>query len=180
MRHASVTLADQVAELSAAGGRWDAVFCSDMLNLPEFLALAPRQVRSLPVFDAARRQFGDRIDRWGYQETLDEYRAALGEADVFVSTARHEFFGISAVEAAAAGAMPVLPERLAYPEVFQLGEVRGAEALFYSGGAAGLADRLAELAGGGCFWPGAAEIVKPLAWPVVAAAMDDGVEDLPV
>ena len=101
---------DQVAELSAAGGRWDAIFCSDMLNLPEFLGFAPRAVRSRPSVayfhenqltypddrkDPRDIHFADRIDRWGYQETLDEYRAALGEADVFVSTARHASSSVS-------------------------------------------------------------------------------------
>jgi glycosyltransferase involved in cell wall biosynthesis len=33
-----------------------------------------------------------------------------------VSTAEHEFFGIAVVEAMAAGAFPVLPDRLVYPE----------------------------------------------------------------
>ena len=102
--------------------------------------------------------------------------------DAWSSHSRHEFFGISAAEAAAAGAMPVLPERLAYPEVFQLGKVQGAEALFYSGGAAGLADTLGALAGtlasGGRLWPGGGRIVEPLAWPELAAAMDDAIEAL--
>jgi len=33
-----------------------------------------------------------------------------------VSTAQHEFFGLAVVEAIAAGAFPVLPNRLVYPE----------------------------------------------------------------
>jgi glycosyltransferase involved in cell wall biosynthesis len=34
-----------------------------------------------------------------------------------VSTARHEFFGVAVVEAIAAGALPLLPHRLSYPEL---------------------------------------------------------------
>ena len=41
----------------------------------------------------------------------------LKESDIFISTADHEFFGIAAVEAVAAGCIPVVPEHLAYPEV---------------------------------------------------------------
>jgi len=34
-----------------------------------------------------------------------------------VSTAKHEFFGVAAVEAMAAGAIPVFPNALSYPEL---------------------------------------------------------------
>ena len=53
----------------------------------------------------------------GYLPTRAAYRRMLGRADVVVSTARHEFFGAGVVEAMAAGAWPVLPARLAYPEI---------------------------------------------------------------
>ncbi|MFQ5766933.1 MAG: glycosyltransferase, partial [Acidobacteriota bacterium] len=37
--------------------------------------------------------------------------------DIVVSTARQENFGVAVVEAVACGAWPVLPRRLAYPEL---------------------------------------------------------------
>ncbi len=46
-----------------------------------------------------------------------EYARLLGQSRVVVSTAHHEFFGISVVEAAVAGAFPLLPRRLSYPEI---------------------------------------------------------------
>ena len=95
-----------------------------------------------PVFQAARAALGDRVDRWGFV-SRQAYLEALGEADVFVSTALHEFFGLAAVEAAAAGAFLLLPRRLAYPEVFQ---AERHPAFFYDGSAGELADRLADLA----------------------------------
>ena len=46
-----------------------------------------------------------------------EYREILKKSDLVVSTARHDFFGVAISEAIASGARPVLPKRLAYPEL---------------------------------------------------------------
>ncbi|MFQ5491225.1 MAG: DUF3524 domain-containing protein [Phycisphaerae bacterium] len=56
-----------------------------------------------PVFEWARAFFGEHIDHWGYQASRAEYVAVLGDADVVVSTAEHEFFGLAVAEAVAAG-----------------------------------------------------------------------------
>ena len=48
MRHAAVTFARQLRETQYEDQQFDAVWCSDMLNLAEFLGLAPPSVRSLP------------------------------------------------------------------------------------------------------------------------------------
>lgn len=92
------------------------------------------------IFDKAKRRFASRIDRWGYQESRNEYVQVLREADVFVSTANHEFFGLSALEAAAGGTAVVLPDRLAYPEVFEK-DGKGRE-FFYDGSVDGLVEKL--------------------------------------
>jgi len=62
-----------------------------------------------------KKALGDRIVHYGWADE-DEYVRLLRSADVVVSTAYHEFFGISIVEAIYAGAFPVLPNRLVYPE----------------------------------------------------------------
>lgn len=49
------------------------------------------------------------LDRATYLETL-------GRADIMVSTARQEFFGVALTEAMAAGVLPIVPDRLVYPE----------------------------------------------------------------
>jgi len=61
-------------------------------------------------------RLGDRVEVVGQLERAG-YLDLLPRCEIVVSAARNEFFGISIVEAIAAGAMPVLPRGLAYPEV---------------------------------------------------------------
>jgi len=336
MRHAPITFARRTLDRIASGQSWDVLFCSDMLNLAEFLGLAPRQVRELPVvayfhenqltypvreerrrdlhfaftnittaeaatqvwfnsafhrdefidatagllkrmpdhaplelvgrlrdksfvcypgvspmpprgprrpgpmrvlwaarwehdknpeaffeamtilasrgvgfrlsvigeqfddrpavFDAARRQFGDRIDRWGRQPSGEAYTEALLDADVVVSTAIHEFFGIGVVEAVAAGAFPLLPHRLAYPEVLGLAPHDSQQAVvgcdetvrercFYDGSPTELAGRLEALSA--CVDRGEAlplsdvelrALVARFGWRSAATDLDDAID----
>jgi glycosyltransferase involved in cell wall biosynthesis len=71
-----------------------------------------------PVFDEARERLESRILKFGYVESREEYGEWLKRGDVVVSTAGHEFFGISVIEAVRAGCQPLLPARLSYPELF--------------------------------------------------------------
>lgn len=325
MRHSAVTLADDVTNLLAEGQRWDLIFCSDMLNLAEFLGLIPQEVSKLPtvayfhenqltyparfeserdyqfvmtnittalaadsawfnstfhmnsflqalptflakmpdyqlndvserigakavvypqginavnrnterkpgpvrilwaarwehdknpddffqalkilkekgvefrisvvgqhfrelpeVFDWAKNYFAENIDRWGYQQSRDEYEQVLLEADLIVSTAEHEFFGVSVVEAIAAGAWPVLPKRLAYPEIMGLDKNDKARDFFYNGTAQELADKLqilAESVDKNCLWTKnrlqAAQIVERFKWDRLAPVLDNALE----
>ncbi|MCB9754710.1 MAG: DUF3524 domain-containing protein [Myxococcales bacterium] len=139
-----------------------------------------------PEFAAARTWLSHHVDRWGYQARREDYARALAEADVVLSTADHEFFGIAMLEAVAAGCVPLAPARLAYPET--LGPVDGARARFFydpDGGALELAARLEALADavarGDALWPlGVApgELVARYRWPRVAADMDDAIAAL--
>jgi glycosyltransferase involved in cell wall biosynthesis len=61
---------------------------------------------------------GSRLAVLGEPEGRDAYAALLASADVAVSTARNEFFGLAMVEACYAGCWPVVPDRLAYPELY--------------------------------------------------------------
>lgn len=56
--------------------------------------------------------------KFGYRESKDEYVAILKSADVCLSTANHEFYGVSTLEAVWLGCVPLCPNRLAYPEFF--------------------------------------------------------------
>jgi glycosyltransferase involved in cell wall biosynthesis len=91
-----------VRELASGGG--------DFL-----LAVCGESFRQVPEeFLEAACDLGDRMIQFGHAP-LAGYRQILLNADVVVSTARQEFFGVSVMEAIAAGAWPLLPNRLSYP-----------------------------------------------------------------
>ena len=80
------------------------------------LAIAGRRAVSPPEsFNRLSDALGSRVVHFG-EAQLDHYRALLRSADVVISTARQEFFGIAITEAVYAGAFPLLPNRLVYPE----------------------------------------------------------------
>lgn len=68
------------------------------------------------AFDQAVTQFADALVHVGYADPATYYRL-LWQADITVSTAVHEFFGISILEAIACRTFPILPQRLSYPEL---------------------------------------------------------------
>ncbi len=68
-----------------------------------------------PEFEDVISALGDRLVHRGFAERT-RYEELLLSADVVLSTANQEFFGIGVVEGIAAGAHPVLPNRLVYPE----------------------------------------------------------------
>jgi glycosyltransferase involved in cell wall biosynthesis len=81
------------------------------------VALAGSNVRQMPAeFEAARERLGSRVVHYGRADAVT-YARLLWRADVVVSTAIHEFFGIAIVEAMYCRCFPVLPRLLAYPEV---------------------------------------------------------------
>jgi glycosyltransferase involved in cell wall biosynthesis len=107
--------------------RWEhdkdpAVFFRSMFRLaddgvPFRLAVCGENFRQVPEeFLEAERRLSGHIIHFGFAPE-EEYRRLLRAADVVVSTARQEFFGIAVVEATYAGARPVLPDRLSYPEL---------------------------------------------------------------
>jgi len=135
--------------------------------------LGEQAIRWPEVFDEAKAQLTDHIQHWGYQPDPADYAHALKQADVVVSTAWHEFFGLAIMEACSAGCLPLLPERVVYPELFDEAD------FFYDGSVEHLADRLAELADRkrrGALWQSdaskARETAGRYAWPRIAPALD--------
>ncbi|MGM0768577.1 MAG: tRNA-queuosine alpha-mannosyltransferase domain-containing protein [Pseudomonadota bacterium] len=89
----------------------------DQRALPFRLSVVGEQFRNHPrAFDQIRDQFGERIAHWGFLDSRGEYDQLLRQADVVISTALHDFQGLSMLEAMAAGCVPLAPDRLAYRE----------------------------------------------------------------
>ena len=70
-----------------------------------------------PVFETARDRVRDKVVHYGYVEDPAQYARWLHRADILPVTSRQDFFGVSLVEALYCGCYPLLPKRLAYPEL---------------------------------------------------------------
>jgi glycosyltransferase involved in cell wall biosynthesis len=89
----------------------------DQRSVPFRLSVVGERFRSYPkAFDRIREQFGHCIEHWGFLESRDDYDHLLRQADIVVSTALHDFQGLSMLEAMASGCVPLAPNRLAYRE----------------------------------------------------------------
>lgn len=81
------------------------------------LSVVGEQFRNSPAsFDQIRQRHGNRIFHWGFLPDREGYDRLLATADLVVSTALHDFQGLSVLEAMASGCVALTPNRLAYPE----------------------------------------------------------------
>lgn len=137
------------------------------------LVLAGERFRTVPgALDELADELPDRVEVNGYLP-LDEYRSMLLSADIVVSTARQEFFGISVVEAVAAGARPVLPRRLSYPWLIP---ARFHSDVLYDPG--GFTAALRRALDEDRLLDGLAESMMVFDWSVVAPRYDDALDRL--
>ena len=87
------------------------------------LSVVGQSYKKVPgEFETIKNAFSENILHWGYQEDREKYFSILASADVFLSSANHEFFGLSVVEAAICGCYPLLPNRIVYPEILNVAE----------------------------------------------------------
>jgi glycosyltransferase involved in cell wall biosynthesis len=87
-------------------------------GVPFDLAVLGENFAQVPVqFLKARDALGDRVVQFGYVERFDDYARWLRRGYVLPVTSIQDFFGASVVEAVYCGCRPLLPGRLAYPEL---------------------------------------------------------------
>ncbi|MDX2500456.1 MAG: glycosyltransferase, partial [Deltaproteobacteria bacterium] len=55
--------------------------------------------------------------QYGYVESREQFLKWLQQGSIIISTAEQENFGIAVIEAVRYGCLPLLPDRLAYPEI---------------------------------------------------------------
>ena len=102
------------------------------------LALAGENFRKQPQeFLEARTAFEDELVHFGFVPDFAGYARLLWSSHIMVSTATHEFFGMSSVEAMNCRCHPLLPDRLNYPSL--------ASGDFLYGDDGGLLEQLAAL-----------------------------------
>ncbi len=147
--------------------------------------LGQRFRQTPPIFDLAEERLAAQIDHWGFVDGRKAYLERLAWGDVVVSTAHHEFFGVSVVEAIAAGCVPLLPNRLAYPEILAPMAPELRARCFYDGSVDGLVAGLRDLhrraeADGGLqsLRQGALEATRCFHWPQLGPRLDGALEEL--
>ncbi len=95
------------------------------------LAVLGQSFRKRPaVFDEARKRLDGVTMHFGFVKDKGTYYQILKQGHFVVSTAHHEFFGISILEAVRAGCCPLVPDRLSYPELFDDQYRYGEDCLF--------------------------------------------------
>ncbi|MEL6924005.1 MAG: DUF3524 domain-containing protein [Bacteroidota bacterium] len=98
-------------------GFFQALFRLQEEAVPFRLVVLGDRYRKVPaIFAEAQRRLATEILHWGYAESFADYAHWLWRADLLPVTSNQDFFGGSVVEAIYCRCLPILPNRLAYPD----------------------------------------------------------------
>lgn len=98
-------------------GLFAALFQLAEAEIPFQLALCGQQYGKRPlIFEEAINRLDKQLIHVGFASG-EQYKSLLWQSDITISTAIHEFFGISVLEAVYCHTFPILPNRLSYPEI---------------------------------------------------------------
>lgn len=93
------------------------VQCMDAGYDFEVILLGESSSATSKKYETLINKLSEHIFHYGYVESREEYFSLLASADIVISTAIQENFGLSIVEAIQCGCFPLLPNRLSYPEL---------------------------------------------------------------
>jgi glycosyltransferase involved in cell wall biosynthesis len=82
----------------------------------KLVLLGERFKQSPEILNDFPSDFSEELLFNGYSSSVKDYAAWLWEADILPVTSNQDFFGASVVEAIYCNTMPILPNKLAYPE----------------------------------------------------------------
>ncbi len=74
--------------------------------------------QEMPCFTIAREKLNNQIVQFGFTDSFEEYASWLWKANILPVTSNQDFFGASIMEAVYCNTLPLLPQRLTYPELF--------------------------------------------------------------
>lgn len=150
---------------------FQALFALSQEGLAFRLSVLGQSYQQVPgIFETAKERLAAHVEHWGYAEPRAAYEQILQQANIVVSTAQHEFFGIAVVEATIAGCTPLVPNALAYPEVL------GDTASYFDGSLEGLVKQLRRLLSVRQPRRNSPELARRFGWKTRAAETDRLVE----
>ena len=119
--------AEEVSPILLWNHRWEydknpetffnALFKLKSENIDFKLIVLGEEYKKMPsIFKEAKERLADQILHFGYAESFGVYAKWLWKANILPVTSNQDFFGGSVVEAIYCDCLPLLPNRLAYPE----------------------------------------------------------------
>lgn len=89
-------------------------------QFPFVLHVLGQSFRQRPeAFDTLENNYRGYLGAFGFVASQKQYWQLLAQSDVFLSTAHHEFYGISVAEAKALGCQLLLPNTQVYPSLYK-------------------------------------------------------------